>query len=96
MSTTSTEPGAQYGSAPTKGGSVFASPAEALYDVVIYEKATRKIDAAIGERMKSFAGKGTGRNTAELRVQTGKERINEDYGCQMIPTGKYRKGDILP
>ena len=69
---------------------------EELYDVVIYEKATRKIDAIIGTNMKIWDGNGSSRNTAELRVQTGKERINEHYGCEMFPAGKYQKGDVLP
>jgi hypothetical protein len=68
---------------------------EELYDVVIYEKATRKIDTIIGENMKSWDGNGSGRNTAELRVQTGRERINERYECEMVPAGKYQKGDVL-
>lgn len=69
---------------------------EELYDVVIFDKATRKIDAIIGKNMKSWDGNGSGRNTAELRVQTGQDRINEHYDCQMIPAGKYKKGDVLP
>ncbi len=69
---------------------------EELYDVVIFEKSTRKIDTIIGTNMKSWDGNGSGRNTAELRVQTGQERINERYDCQMLPAGKYQKGDVLP
>lgn len=65
------------------------------YDVVIYEKATRKIDAIIGRDMRSWDGTGTGRNTAEMRVQTGQERINEHYAVSMVPAGKYQKGDVL-
>lgn len=68
---------------------------EPLYDVVIYEKATGKIDAIIGTNMRRWDGTGTGRNTAELRVQTGEERINENYGCKMVVAGKYQKGDVL-
>lgn len=68
----------------------------ACYDVVIYEKSTRKIDAIIGRDMRSFDGTGSGRNTAELRMQTGQERINEHYDVAMVPVGKYKKGDVLP
>lgn len=68
---------------------------EELYDVVIYEKVTRKIDAIIGTNMRSWDGTGSGRNTAEMRVQTGQERINEHYRCEMVDTGKYQKGDVL-
>jgi len=70
--------------------------AEQRYDVVIYEKATRKIDAIIGKNMKSWDGTGNGRNTAELRIQTGLERINDRYECVMVEAGKYQKGDVLP
>jgi hypothetical protein len=69
---------------------------EDRYDVVIYEKSTRKIDAIIGRGMKSFDGSGNGRNTAELRVQTGQERINDRFECEMVKAGKYQKGDVLP
>jgi hypothetical protein len=69
---------------------------EQLYDVVIYEKATRKIDAIIGKDLKCWDGQGSGRNTAELRVQTGQERINERYGCRMVAAGQYQNGDVLP
>lgn len=69
---------------------------EKLYDVVIFEKATRKIDAIIGTKMKSWDGTGSGRNTAELRVQTGRERINEQYDCIMVEAGKHQKDDVLP
>ena len=69
---------------------------EQLYDVVIYEKATRKIDAVIGKDMKRWDGHGSERNTAELRVQTGQERINDHYDCEMVVAGKYQRGDVLP
>ena len=69
---------------------------EELYDVVIYEKATRKINAIIGTNMKSWDGNGSGRNTAELRAQTGQERISERYDCEMVAAGKYQNGDVLP
>ena len=68
---------------------------EELYDVVIYEKSTLKIDAIIGKDMKSWDGSSNGRNTAELRVQTGQERINDKFECEMVAAGKYQKGDIL-
>lgn len=66
------------------------------YDVVIYEKTTRRIDAIIGKGMKSWDGSGSGRNTAELRVQTGQERINERYACEMVEAGKCMEGGVMP
>ena len=49
------------------------------YDVFIVEIATRKIDSIIGEDMDSVLDRSekSGRNTAELRVQTGNERVND-------------------
>lgn len=78
------------------GKHFMSTQTEELYDVVIYEKATRKIDAIIGTNMASCYGNGSGRNTAELRVQIGKERINGRYACEMVAAGKYQKGDVLP
>lgn len=67
---------------------------EQLYDVIIYEIATGKIESVIGRSMKSWDGTGSGRNTAELRVETGQERINNRFDCVMVPTGKLQRGDI--
>ena len=78
------------------GKQLMTTQTKELYDVVIYEKATRKIDAIIGTKMKSWDGNGGGRNTAELRMQTGQEQINERYDCIMVEAGKYQKGDVLP
>lgn len=64
-----------------------------LYDVVIYEIATRKIDAVIGRNLKSWDGTGTRRGTAELRVQNGLDRINDRFGCIQVEAGKYQVGD---
>jgi sulfite reductase alpha subunit-like flavoprotein len=68
---------------------------EELFDVVIFERATRRVDSVIGERMPKWNGRGTGRNTAELRQQTGMERVNHAYGVEIVPAGKYKKGDII-
>lgn len=68
---------------------------EALWDVVIYEIASRKVDAVIGKNMRLWDGTGTGRNTADLRKQTGEERINDRYAVAIVPAGRYGKGDIL-
>ena len=67
-----------------------------FFDVVIYEKATRRIDSIIGTNMRRYDGKGKGRNTAELRQQTGRERVNDNYDVKIVPAGKYQKGDVLP
>ena len=69
---------------------------EQLYDVVIYEIATRKIDAIIGKSMKRWNGTGSGRNTAEFRQQTAEERINDRYAVEIVEADKFHKGDLLP
>lgn len=69
---------------------------EELFDVVIFEIATRKIDTVIGHSMRKWDGKGTGRNTAELRQQTGRERVNERYDVEIVESEKYKAGDVLP
>lgn len=69
---------------------------EQLHDVVIYEIATRTIDAVIGRNMKSWDGNGSGRGTAEMRVQTGQERINDRFDCVMVAAGTLQRGDTLP
>jgi hypothetical protein len=68
---------------------------ELLFDVVIYEIATRRVDAVIGRAMPLWDGTGTGRNTADLRKQTGQERVNERFGVAIVPTGKYEKDKVL-
>jgi len=67
-----------------------------LWDVVIFEKATRKIDAIIGKLMRRWDGTGSGRNTADLRLQTGQERINDHFDVKIVKTNKWKKGDVLP
>lgn len=68
---------------------------EQLYDVVIYEKATGIVDAVVGTNMRSWDGTGSGRNTAELRVQTAEERINERYAAVAVEAGRYKKGSKI-
>lgn len=68
---------------------------EKLYDVVIYEIATGKIDSIIGRQMRQWDGNGSGRNSADLRVQTGKSRVNDKYSCKMVEAGRYGEGDTL-
>ena len=67
-----------------------------LFDVVVFEKATRKIDSVIGKNMRRWCANGSGRNTADLRQQTGREQINDRYECEIVEAGKYQKGDLLP
>ena len=64
---------------------------EQLYDVVIYEIETGRIDTIVGKEMK----KNTGFYNAEKRVATTLERINNNYSIEIVEAGKYKKGDIL-
>ena len=66
-----------------------------LFDVVIYEIATQHIDAVIGKNMPLDDGTGSGRNTADLRKQTGRERINEHFDVAIVPANTYSKGGTL-
>lgn len=65
------------------------------FDVVVYEYATGRISAIIGENMRRWDGEGSGRNTAEYRAQTGAGRCNDAYGTAIVPTGKYKEGDVM-
>jgi hypothetical protein len=64
---------------------------EPLFDVVIYEIATRRIDTIIGTDMKLWDGTGSGRNTADLRKQTGQERVNDRFDVAIVPAGRYKQ-----
>lgn len=70
-------------------------PPPELRDVVIYDKETRKVDELIGENLRYWNGRGSGRNSAELRLQIGLELINDHYGCKIVEAGKYKPGDVL-
>lgn len=66
-----------------------------IFDVVIYSDADRKVESVIGKDMRRFDGVGSGRNTADLRKQTGLERVNHHYGVAIVPAGKYAVGSTL-
>ena len=65
------------------------------YDVVIYEKETRSVESVIGTDMRRWDGTGSGRNTAEYRQQTGRERVNEYFDVAIVQTGKHTFGSVL-
>lgn len=69
---------------------------EELFDVVIYEISTRKIDSVIGKNMRRHDGTGSGRNTADMRVQTGRECCHGKYDATMVPAAKFKEGSVLP
>ena len=69
---------------------------EQRFDVVIFHKDTREIDSIIGKSMRRHDGVGSGRNTAELRKQTGLERINDRYDCEIVNADQFKEGDKIP
>ena len=64
---------------------------EPLFDVVIYEIATRKINQIAGEKMRMDEGF----YNAEKRRETASERLNIGYDAAIVESGKYKKGDTL-
>lgn len=64
---------------------------EPLYDVVVYERKTNKVDAVVGNNMQ-YSG---GYHNAEQRLMTINSRMNERYSASIVPAGRYKKGDIL-
>ena len=64
---------------------------EELFDVVIYEMKSKRIDSIVGEKL--FREKGF--YNAEKRQLTALGRINDAYDAVIVPTGKYKKGDTL-
>ncbi len=68
------------------------------YDVVIYKLETMEVDTVIGSDMPSVNETGiggNGRNTAELRQQTGRERVNDLYDVAIVDAGRFAKGSTL-
>ena len=64
---------------------------EQLYDVIIYEIATGKIDAIVGERMQRYKGY----YNAEKRLETAFMRINDRFNVEIVESGRYKKGDVF-
>ena len=65
------------------------SEKEHLYDVLIFEFKTRKVDTIAGEAMR----KSSGRFNADRRLLT---LLNDDYRAIIVPTGRYKVGDVIP
>jgi len=63
-----------------------------LYDVVIYEIATRKISAIVGRNLKESGHS----HSVESRLEVVLPRLNEHYDAIEVEPGKYKKGDVLP
>lgn len=63
-----------------------------LYDVVIYEIATRKVDTIAGKDLPESGSF----HTVGKRLETVLPRLNEYYSCRSVEAGKYQVGDVLP
>ena len=64
-----------------------------LFDVVIFEMDTRKIESIVAKDMKREGLY----NSAERRLDTAFNRINLDrYGAEIVEAGKFNVGDKLP
>ncbi len=61
------------------------------FDVVVYEIATRKVDAIVGKNMP----RDTGFYNAEKRADTVSPRLNDDFNVAIVPAGKYQKGQFI-
>jgi len=65
---------------------------EQLYDVVIYEIATHKIETVVGKDMHREKG----HFNAERRLETVLPRLNDRYNAEIVEAGKFGQGDVLP
>lgn len=65
---------------------------EQLYDVVIFETATRKIDTIAGKDLRRDCGT----YNAQRRLDTVQMRLNDRYDAEIVDAGKHQKGDVLP
>ena len=63
------------------------------FDVVVYNYETRVIERIVGKSMPLNSGSFY---TAEKRLETMLERLNEKYNAHIVPAGVYRVGDTLP
>jgi hypothetical protein len=61
------------------------------YDIVVYEKKTGHVDAITGVSLNDV-----GFHTVEKRLLTTISRLNDRFDAIAVPTGKYKKGGILP
>ncbi len=62
-----------------------------LYDVVIYEIESQRVEAIVGKEMTLDSGHYNSRK----RVDTALDRINEHFSVAIVPHGTLKKGDVL-
>jgi len=64
---------------------------DGLFDVVIYEMASRKVVEFAGRALRQD----NGHTNAEKRASTVSPRLNERFNVAIVPCGKYAVGDVL-
>jgi hypothetical protein len=65
---------------------------EELFDVVVFDLETRTVCKIVGERMR----RDTGHYNAERRLDTIHERLNDDYSAEIVRSGEFKIGDVMP
>lgn len=63
-----------------------------LWDVFIFEYATRKIESTAGTNLPESGSF----HTVAKRIDTVCGRLNDSYGVIAVPAGLFKKGDVLP
>jgi len=63
----------------------------ARWDVVIYEIATRKVNAVVGTDMPEEGS----HHTVDKRMETAMGRINAAFSVAKVPPGKYKLHSVL-
>jgi len=63
-----------------------------LFDVVIFERESKVIDTIAGRNMRFDEG----HYNAQRRLGTVLDRLNDRYDADIVPAGKFNKGDKLP
>jgi len=64
---------------------------EQLYDVVIFEIATKKVTSIVGVGMQLDEG----HYNAQKRIETVLPRLNDNFDVSAVPAGKYNVGDVI-
>lgn len=67
------------------------STTDKLWDVVIVEIRTGKIESFAGDHMRRSGGF----HCAERRADTVLGRLNENFTTRIVPTNTYKLGDVI-
>jgi hypothetical protein len=61
-----------------------------LFDVIVFEEATMKIDSIVGSGLRYD----TGHQNARSRLSLIRGRLNDLFDAEIVPHKRYNKGDI--